>query len=359
MLHGIYFNGQSSKPYKAEITITDLYILIHILDDDERQTIQWEHEEVHTTDISGSNKVSVKYGEFPYQSIELDAADFFSTVKEVYPAAHYIRTPQNFFLGKSSKILFGIGIAFLAIIAIYYFFLLPLAAKAIVGVIPIDTEIDLGKKMSEGILEGEKVDPVRTASINRFYKNLKTGSKYPIRISVVQSDVKNAFAIPGGQIVVYTGLLNEMNDYSELVALLGHEKAHVEERHSLQMLTKSLGLYIVASLVFQDVNGITAVLVDNASSLQQLSYNRAFESEADDLALQLIVENDVDPKGMSALFSHLKADEEVMSVPEFLSTHPNLNNRIEVLKEKLPQLKYQVTRHPLLEAEWKNIVYKK
>ena len=359
MLAGIYFNGQSSKPFQAEITITNLHILINIMDGDYIQTIQWEHENVHVTDIPGSDKVSVKYGEFPYQSIELNSAAFFSSVKEVNPTAAYIRTPYNFLVGKSPRVLIGIGIAFLAVILVCYFFLLPLATQAIVKAIPVDTEIALGKRISEEILKDEVVDTVRTASVNRFYKNLKSKSKYPVTIVVVRSDIKNAFAMPGGQIVVYTGLLKEMNDYSELVALLGHEKAHIEERHSLQMLAKSLGLYIVISLVFQDVNGVGSILVENASSLQQLSYSRKYESDADDLGLKLMLNNNVDPNGMCTLFSHLKAGEGAISVPEFLSTHPDLNHRIEVLKKKMAKLKYEITPHPALESEWKNIEYRK
>jgi beta-barrel assembly-enhancing protease len=355
MLHGVYFDGLSSKPHKAEIRATDLYIIIDLIEEEKIRTVKWVHENVHTADIPGSSKVSVNYGEYPHQSIEVNANDFFALIKSVYPAAHYIKTPNNFFLSKGSKWLIGFGITFIAAIVMFYFFLLPLAANLVVSLIPIDTEISLGKQMSEGMLASEKVDDEKTKAINAFYKNLKTKSNYPIHITVVDSEVKNAFAVPGGQIVVYTGLLNEMEDYSELVALLGHEKAHVEERHSLQMLAKSLGLYIVVSLVFQDINGIMAVLVDNASSLQQLSYNRNLESEADEIGLKLVMENKVDPKGMVELFNHLKSNEGDYSIPEFLSTHPNLDNRINSLKEKLPELKYEIIPNPNLKAQWEKL----
>jgi beta-barrel assembly-enhancing protease len=350
MLRGAYFDGESTKPAKVEIKVTPLFLLVHLPGESE-EVLKWEHDKIHIQEIPGSSKIAVNFGDFPYQSIEVEKEDLFDVVGVVNPLAPYLKSTQKRILSNTTKWLLSFLLVLVSIGLIIYFLLIPVATNIMVSLIPIETEIELGKKMAESMLAEEKIDKEKSELLNQFYKSIKTSSKYPIRISVVDSDIKNAFAIPGGQIVVYTGLLNEMKHYPELVALLGHEKAHVDERHSLRSMAKSLGLYIVVSLVVQDVNGVMAVILENASKLQQLSYSREFENEADDLGLELVLKNKVDPKGMVALFRHLKSDDG-QTPPEFLSTHPDIDGRIRRLQDKLPELKYQVNEHRRMNEVW-------
>jgi beta-barrel assembly-enhancing protease len=350
MLQGVYFDGESTRPTKVEIKVTPLFVLVHLPGESE-EVLKWEHDKIHTQEIPGSTKIAVNFGDFPYQSIEVEKEDLFDVVGVINPLAPYLKASGKKVLSNTTRWLLSFLAIVVSMVLLVYFLLIPLATNIMVSLIPIQTEIELGKKMSESMLAAEKVDAEKSELLNRFYKSIKTTSKYPIRVSVVDSNVKNAFAVPGGQIVVYTGLLNEMKDYSELVALLGHEKAHVEERHSLQSLAKSLGLYVVISLIIQDVNGVMGVILENASNLQQLSYSREFENEADELGLELVLKNKVDPKGMIALFKHLKSDDST-TPPEFLSTHPDVGNRIKRLEEKLPELRYDIQQHPKMEEIW-------
>ena len=75
-----------------------------------------------------------------------------------------------------------------------------------------------------------------------------------------------------------------MKSYDQLVALLGHEVSHVNNRHSIKILTRNLAGYMMISLVFSDLNGIMSVLAENAQQLRSLSYSREFEEEADEQA---------------------------------------------------------------------------
>jgi beta-barrel assembly-enhancing protease len=352
MLQGVYFDGESNKPIKVEIKVTPLFVLIDLPGE---EVLKWEHDKIHTQEIPGSLKIAVNFGDYPYQSLEVNKEDLFEVVRQINPLAPYLIGSGRKILSNTTRWLLAFLFVVASAILLVYFLLIPLATQLMVKMIPIETEIDLGKKMSESMLAGEKIDSEKTALLNEFYKSIKTSSKYPVRVSVVDSKIKNAFAVPGGQIVVYTGLLKEMKDYSELVALLGHEKAHVEERHSLQSMAKSLGLYIVISLIAQDVNGVMAVIIDNASNLQQLSYSRDFEKEADELGLKLIIQNKIDPKGMIALFKRLQTDDRSLKTPEFLSTHPDVENRIDVLNEKIPELQYEVMPHPKMEEIWARV----
>ena len=187
---------------------------------------------------------------------------------------------------------------------------------------------------------------------------------------VVDSEIVNAFAIPGGFIVVYSGILDIMEDERELAALLAHEASHINERHSLRMMSRNLSTYLLLSILTGDVGGFSSVIVDNSNMFSTLSFSRGLEQEADLEGLDLMVKSDIDPQGMVELFkkfaSHeeevkaelteqlssdslsAKADEEASNdsessswrqAIELLSTHPNPENRMEYLTDEIKKLK--------------------
>jgi predicted Zn-dependent protease len=89
------------------------------------------------------------------------------------------------------------------------------------------------------------------------------------------------------------------------------------------------------SLLLSDVNGITAVLIDNANQLKTLGYSRSLEQEADDKGLELMQAQGLDSQGMVDLFRHLqKVTASKTEVPEIISTHPDIENRIRNVKSK-------------------------
>lgn len=359
-MQGIYFDGVSSQPRQAEISIHPAYIEIILLSEEYTQPILWDHARIHAADIPGSSKAAIKYGDFPFQCIEVEAKPFYQELKEVYPGAHYIKTANNFFLGLNTQWLVGALAAMVGVVLGFYFLVLPFLVDVTVDLIPTQTEAKLGRQMADSWLTGTdvKIDKERTELVNQFYHHLNTNSSYDIRISVVDNEVKNAFALPGGQIVIFTGLLNEMKTYPELVALLGHEAGHIENRHTLKSMIKNLALYLCVSIIFQDLNGIMAVLVDNAASLQRLSYSRSLEAESDEFGLQLMLRNHIDPKGMKLLFERLKdgnSKVENLEIPEFLTTHPSIDSRISELENKLTKIRPIVVHSDSLQCYWEKI----
>jgi predicted Zn-dependent protease len=174
-------------------------------------------------------------------------------------------------------------------------------------------------------------------------------NKRPLHFNVVKSSEVNAYAMPNGEIVVYTGLLDQLDNTGQLVALLGHEVSHVNERHSMRLLSRNLAGYLVLSLVIGDVSGFTAVLADNAQQLQMLSYSRKHEEEADHLGLKILIKNKQNPTGMLELFAKLKGSSQI-NVPELLSSHPLPTSRIQALNKKLVTLHYRVEPNDKLET---------
>ncbi len=147
--------------------------------------------------------------------------------------------------------------------------------------------------------------PEETRLVNKFYKEMGVSSPYPIKVTVVDFDQTNAFAVPGGHIVVYSGLLKRMKQPEELAALLAHESSHVNLRHTTRSLMQSLGTFTAVSLIFGDVTGIGAVLVENASQLKSLEYSRSLEKEADLNGLSMLKNQHIPGNGFVLLFKTL------------------------------------------------------
>src|SRR5690606_36345304 len=113
----------------------------------------------------------------------------------------------------------------------------------------------------------------------------------------VDSEEVNAFALPGGKIFVYSGILEKMGSYKELTALLGHEISHVTNRHSLKSMSRNVASSLVLSSVFGDAGGLSVNLISKVNEFKSLDYSRDLETEADNEGLQVMLDNKVDPQG--------------------------------------------------------------
>lgn len=192
-----------------------------------------------------------------------------------------------------------------------------------------EQEMKLGEQFQKAFLSGEAVDSLKTKQLQSFASTLQLSKTYPIHITVVKNTELNAFALPGGHIVVYSGIIHAMKDADEMVALLGHESAHVNGRHSLRSVLRSAATGILVSVVLNDVSGILAVVIDNASMLHSLSYSRSMEEAADENGMQTMVQNGINPLGMKKLMLHFKSTEAAMPGNySFLSSHPDTDSRI-------------------------------
>lgn len=149
---------------------------------------------------------------------------------------------------------------------------------------------------------------------------------YKFTFKVVENEVPNAFALPGGFVTVHSGLIEKAESGEEIAGVLAHEIAHVTERHGLRRILRSAGISIAVGLIFGSTE--VAVLADHASDLGGLAYDRDQEREADRFGRKWLRQARIDPRGMATFFDRLKKDEGI-GLPEFLSTHPDLDERVE------------------------------
>ena len=235
-----------------------------------------------------------------------------------------------------------------------YVFLSPVVAEKAVILIPESFDDYLGNSFMMDYMTKNSVDSGKTKILNEFAAQLELNNTRPLTFTVVDSYTVNAFALPDGNIVLYTGLLNKMKSYKELAGLIGHEVVHVNQRHSLKMLCKNLAGYIFISAVFSDVNGIMAVIADNAHNLNSLSYSREYEREADREGTALMIQNGIDPCGMIELFGRLKEDDK-FTVPEFFSSHPVTDDRVQYIEEYISGEEYETEHNDVLSGLFKKL----
>lgn len=248
----------------------------------------------------------------------------------------------------------AIAVSVLAFCAGMYFYLVPAIAEKAVDFIPISVDEKLGATFDEDTpLAGEK-DSLLSKELNAYLHELAPELDPRFRLTAVRDEQVNAFALPDGRLMVYTGLLDKMQQQEELAAVLAHEIAHVTHRHSMRLLCRNLSGYLLLSLVLNDVNGLMTIFIDNAHQLQNLSYSRKFERQADLSGLAFLKKHRIHPKGMVSLFRILEKEQDI-KIPGWMSTHPVSSDRIEYLQQKIKLEPYPADKHPALEKHFQII----
>jgi predicted Zn-dependent protease len=148
----------------------------------------------------------------------------------------------------------------------------------------------------------------------------------------------NAFALPGGYVVVFTGLIKEANSPEEVAGVLSHEINHVLQRHGMERIVKTLGVMAVAAIVLGDQQGLIGLARQLGVEIVTLKFSRDQETEADTTGLHLLRKAKVDPAGMIAFFERLAQSEKEQQRIELFSTHPMSAARAERLKAERASL---------------------
>ena len=198
-------------------------------------------------------------------------------------------------------------------------------------------------KKTEKISRDEKLNSYVQCVSSAITKNVpKSAHQGDWEVVVFDSEQVNAFALPGGKIGVYTEILKVAETPDQLAAIIGHEVAHVIEQHSNERLSSSQitqsGLAIVGSVLeSQNITQRNAIMAGLGLGVQYgvvLPYGRAHESEADIIGQDLMARSGFNPNASIELW-HNMAKRNGQQPPEFMSTHPSHQTRINQLTEHL------------------------
>ncbi len=235
--------------------------------------------------------------------------------------------------------------------------LLDLAIARMVAAVPVTWEEQLGEVAFAGQDWEEVTDPEIAGAVEKIVDRLKRGvgeTPYTFEVKVVRDEMVNAFAAPGGKIVVFTGLLEKAESPEEVAGVLAHELQHVLSRHSLRGLAGRLKWHLVIALLVGDVGTVQEAVLANAPLFLELSFSRDMEREADRKGIELLVASEIDPVGLKRFFERLL--ELQGGGPGFLkilSTHPATDERIEDLQRLVAENDGRAYRP--LEIDWEGV----
>lgn len=242
------------------------------------------------------------------------------------------------------------------IVGIY--FSIPLMTKAIVAIIPPSVEVRLGNGSARAIIDVVEQTESRAlcnasipgmTALKKMTATLArhTDGAFPYQVEVLNVDMTNAIALPGGHIFLFKGLLEEAESADEVAGVLAHEMAHVDLRHSLHNIVHQTGLSVLADMMFGggSMGGVSSFMLG-------ATYTREAEAAADEVALQTLRDAGISTHGFAAFFERLNIREAKASfgLPDFLSTHPP-----SALRARLARATQPSRTEVLSEDEWKSL----
>ncbi|KUF10082.1 M48 family metallopeptidase [Pseudoponticoccus marisrubri] len=243
--------------------------------------------------------------------------------------------------------------------ALMLFVILPALANTMAAIIPVEREVAFGKTVTaqmERFLGGSRLgslrcdNPAGEAALDAMLRRLTAGREmtYEVELQVFDHPMINAFAAPGGQVVIIRGLLDAAEGPDQVAGVLAHEIAHVESRDATRHALRAAGSAGILTMLIGDFTGAAAVAVMGEQVLSS-AYSRKAEAAADVFALEMLAEARVSAEGFAAFFDHID-DLERVEIPEYLASHPVTAERAAAARDFAAG--QEATRPVLNAAEW-------
>jgi len=222
-----------------------------------------------------------------------------------------------------------------------------LMVRSIVARVPAEWERQLGAETlaelrGEMTFVNDSNRVARLAASARPLLRALLGGETAYQFHIVEDEDPNAFALPGGHILVTTGELKLAERPEELLGTIAHEVAHVTQKHGFRSMISSGGPLLVMQVFFSGRSGALGALGGASALLVSQSFSQEYEMEADDVGWSYLVAANIDPRGMTDNFrktlAYAKQQKWVASVPQAFSTHPTMEKRIARLDAKWQKL---------------------
>jgi beta-barrel assembly-enhancing protease len=225
---------------------------------------------------------------------------------------------------------------------------LPASADRKIGDLALDS-MDLGGERSK--------DKELAAALQQIVTRLAKHSGdrgFRFRVHVIDASTVNAFALPGGNIVVYTGLVRAAEDPSEVAGVLAHEMSHVTLRHGMERIAQAAGVAVVFNLLLGDVGGLAALAAEMLKAGTLTSYGRDQERASDLEGVRVLHAAGIDPDGLARFFETLEKEQaELPAGVSWLSSHPELSERSRAVRARAAELGR--LREQPLSIDWADI----
>jgi len=333
-LEGYYLDGQTARRQRVRVGLTPMALQIVSEDGD---PLYWPWEEVRQSgNFYGDNQIRLERGKKTPEVLLIPGPLFLEKLKEVTPERRSnFRIPTRRRKWAVVALLSTLGV--IGVMAPLYLWGIPTLASIAASHIPVSWEERLGQAVVEQLAPQKKrcLDSGRAERIEEILTTLTSSlpaSPYTFRVVVVNHSAVNAFAAPGGTLVIFQGLLEKTHTAEELAGVLAHEVQHVLHRHATQAMLQQVSMRLLLAALVGDARAMTYGL-EGAQAMGMLRYSRRYEEEADEEGMKLLMASGVNSQGMITFFERIQEEsEKSLKLPTYLSTHPEMKDRIQKLK---------------------------
>lgn len=329
---GFYHDGKTADRKKVRVVLGSRHLMI--LDEHGALMDEWP--------VSGLSLAEEVYRGQPVRIVHRARGEACVTVEShdiLAPLSRYsdaVRSRHFAKRGPWSRL--GIWVAILLAVVVGLVIAIPHVAGPLATQVPMEWEETMGKYVAQSLAKDDDTctAPAGKAALARLVARLAATneSPYAFKVSVSDDDSVNAFAAPGGYIVILDGLIQAAESPDEVAGVLAHEMAHAIERHPIEGLIHALGLRLVVSVLVGDASALIAGAAEVGEQLLVLSYSREKEAQADRVGVEMLNKAGMRAGGLVDFFRRMKK-ERATNLPAaiaFLSTHPLHEDRIEAIE---------------------------
>jgi Zn-dependent protease with chaperone function len=233
--NGLYFDGQSSQAQPVTLKLHELQQILYF-QLPSGQSQQWDYADTAVFDGPGQLEIRSKLDSAVFIRLELSKAQKQAIHRQLSRNNWHFRFAQ---LGLV-KILI-IALLFFSGLIVSYFWLLPPLAEKAVDWLPNSIDQQIGDTFFASIVDQQTIDQKKSIALNNFAAELKLRNQIPLHFNVVRSSEVNAFALPNGHLIVYSGLISNSENQEEFCGVISHEIAHIILNHVMKKLVKEIG----------------------------------------------------------------------------------------------------------------------
>lgn len=334
---GRYLDGRSAVAQR--VTIEPRAELLHITLEDGR-VLDWLYGEVRRTQGAyDGEQIRLEHGTDPTAAVVITDQRFLTALRRRAPAlVPVIHDPTK----RSLRLKLTIVAAVLTIVmtGVICRWGIPGLASLVTPHVPTTWEQQVGREVVEQLAPEKDrcTDPYRKPIIESMLtKLIATVPNNPygtIHFHIVDEPIVNAFAAPGGYVVVFRGLLEKTETPEQLAGVLAHELQHIFNRHTTRAILEQTSTSLLVAAVSGDLTGAATLALDSARTLGALQYSRSHEAEADAEGMKMLVAAGIDPKGMIEFFQIMnQGSHGEAGLLKYLSTHPTHDDRVQTLTQ--------------------------
>ena len=332
---GYYLDGRRAERQKAiiRITVTGLHVST-----EGGAASWWPYEQIHQTQgFHSGEQMRLERGEGFSEVLILAGPSFLEALSQVAPdQAARFRGPAR--RQRRFMILLASIVGIVGIVTFILLFGIPWIVSFAAPRVPVSWEEHLGRAVVQHLAPAESrcQAELQARAIEVITQRLiSTPSKrgYRFEVIVSKSPTVNAFAAPGGYVVIFQGLLELTESPEELAGVLAHEFQHVIHQHATKALLQHTSVRLLIAAIAGDVSSAMSYGLESAQFLATMRYSREHEEIADREGMKMILSAGIDPTGMVSIFKKLeREDNKSLRIPTYLSSHPDMEKRIELLK---------------------------